>query len=162
MSVVLTQTLSKQKEKKMATITVDTSNPENFEQKNFEPIPPGIYELEVANDCKVENSKSSSNKLIKLELVVIEPDEYRGKKVFDNLIIGATPETNKKVEWKIVHFALSAGMSKDEIGSLNTDDFKGWVVKAKIGVENYTKPATGEVITKNVVKQYIFPDEAAN
>jgi len=144
----------------MGIISVDISNPKNFEKKSYDPIPPppGKYVCEVSNNLIIEDSKSSANKIVKIELVILDDGEHKGRKIFDNLVIGATPEVAKKTEWKIAHFALSCGLNKDELTEIDLGRFQGLTCEVKVGVE--TSIYDGETRKKNVVKQYLFEEPA--
>jgi len=145
----------------MGLLSIDTSNiDELLEQKPFEPVPSGKYVCEVENDLKVEESGSSSNKIIKVELRLTDDGEFKGRKIFDNLVLGSTPETKKNCEWKIAQFLAACGIPKEEICSFSIDDLsrmKGsvCVVMAGIKVDEYE----GEKRQKNVVKQYMVPQQ---
>jgi len=147
----------------MGILSIDTTNnPDLLKKKNFESIQPGKYTLEVENDLKVEDSKSSDNKIIKIELRVLDDGEFKGRKVFDNLVIGSNPETRKKTDWKIAQFAFACGVctTKEQLAEIDLDAFKGSTCEAKIGLvpDSYKREQGEEGAMKNVVQQYLFED----
>lgn len=140
-------------------VKIDTTDTEDLlKKRTFEPIPPGKYIFEVENDLKVEASQSSDNQIVKVELRVVDDGEFKGRKVFDNLVIGATPETKKKCDYKIAQFAIACGVcTKDTLDEIDLDLFKGCNVNARIGVTVSTYQ--GDTKKKNEVKEYIFEAE---
>ena len=141
-------------------LNINTTNvDELLKKRNFDPIPAGLYTFEVANDLKIEKSKSSANQVVKLELVVQDEGDFRGRKVFDNLVICADPATRSKTDWKIAQFAVATGLyTKDTLDEIDLDAFKGAVLNAVVGVEASTNQITKEVKQKNKVKEYIFEE----
>lgn len=140
-------------------LTIDTGDVEKLlEKKVFDPIPPAVYICEIANSLAVSDSKSSDNKIVKVELRVVDEGEYKGRVIFDNLIIGSTPEAKKKSEWKIAQFAIACGVcTKETLANIDLDMFKGTTCSVKIGQK--TEMYNGEQRTKNVVQQYMFETE---
>ena len=148
----------------MSIITVDTSNPDLTKKREFTPIDAGIYTLEVKNDLTLEDSKANpENKIVKLELVVQDDGEFKGRNIFDNLVImgvGATDKSKAGCEQKIASFAMACGvLTKDQVEAgegIDLDLFKGCVCQAQIGVK--VEEYQGEERKKNVVKAYLFED----
>ncbi len=142
----------------MSILSIDTTNPDLLKKKNFDPIPPGKYVCEVENNLKVEQSKSSANQIVKVELRVTDDGEFKGRKIFDNLVIGATPETRSKTDWKIAQFAVACGVcTKETINEIDLELFKGSTCEVDIGVK--TETYNNETKAKNFVKQYLFESE---
>ncbi len=141
----------------MVILNVDTSNPDLLDRK-YDPIPKGIYIMEIENELVVEDSKNTpGNQIVKVELRVMDDEEYKGRKVFDTLVISSDPETAKKCEWKIAQIAISSGICTKETlkDGVDIGELKGKVCNVKIGV----KPKTDEYDAKNVVKEYMYEDE---
>ena len=142
----------------MTILNVDTSNPELLTKKNFDPVPSGKYVCEVANDLAVEQSKSSANQIVKIELRIIDDGEFKGRKIFDNLVIGATPESKSKTEWKIAQFAIACGVcTKDTINEIDLEAFKG--CNCEVNISTKANTYNGETTQKNYVKEYLFEVE---
>jgi len=143
----------------MGLLSVDVSNPDLLKKRSFDPVPAGTYVCEVENDLVVAASKSSDNQIVKLELRIIDDGEYKGRKIFDNLIIGSTPEVKAKTEWKIAQFAIACGVcTKDTLNEIDLKMFKGTTCNVKVGVK--TEAYQGETKAKNVVQEYLFDREA--
>ncbi len=142
----------------MGILTIDTSNPDLLKKKVFDPVPAGVYICEIANDLIVEQSKSSTNQIVKIEMVVTDDGEFKGRKIFDNLVIGATPETRKNTEWKIAQFAVACGVcTKDTLNEIDLEMFKGCNCSVKVGVK--AEIYQGETKQKNYVQEYLFEVE---
>ncbi len=141
----------------MAVVKVDSNNAENFEKKDFTPIPKGEYVFEIENDLVVEKAKSSDNKIVKVTLVCQDEGEYKGKKVFDNIVL------TKKAEYKLCHLALAAGtQTKEEMREgVDLELFKGRLIRAEISVHApRTDPVTGQMYNEsNKVTRYCFDAE---
>ena len=144
----------------MGFLNIDTSNPDLLKKRTFDPIPSAKYVCEVANQLKVEAAKDSKNSIVKIELRVIDDGEYKGRILFDNLVIAADPATKAKTEWKIAQFAVATGCyTKDNLDQIDLDVFQGSTVEVMVGVK--VEEYQGEKRSKNVIKQYIFEDEEA-
>jgi len=146
----------------MGILSLDTSNPDLLKIKSFDPVPSGKYTLEVENNLKGENSLSNDNKVIKLELRIFDYGEYKGRKVFDNLVIATSPEAKKNTEWKIAQFAFACGIAKsqEDLNNIDLDLFKGTTCEAKVGLvaDTYRQEQGEAGAMKNVIKQYFFDD----
>ncbi len=144
----------------MSVVKIDSNNAENFEKKDFTPIPKGEYVFEIANDLVVEKAKSSDNMIVKVELACQDEGEFKGKKVFDNIVL------TKKAEFKLCHLALAAGtQTKEEmVEGVDLELFKGRLVRAEISVQApRTDTVTGEVYRENnIVVRYCFDAEAVS
>ena len=141
----------------MGTITIDTASggDDLFKVRKFDPIPSDTYTLIVANQLEIVDSESSDNKVVKLELRVADDGPYKGRVVFDNLVIGSTPEARKKNDWKIVQFALSTSLyTKETINELDLSVFKDATLSAKVGIK--ASKYQGDTKKKNVIRQYLF------
>lgn len=146
----------------MATIKLNTQNPEEL-LKGREPIDSGVYLCEVEGPMKIENAQKSNNKIVPIILRVLNNGEFKGRKIFDRLIIGATPEIQDKVEWKIVQFAVATECyTAEELQTedIELDSFIGAQVSVEVEKVNseYTDPVTGDFksTVKNEVKRYII------
>lgn len=149
----------------MGILKVDTTNEKLLEQPVYEPLEPGNYTFEVANDLKVEQAKSSDSKIVKIELRCTTTD-YEGKVVWDNLVIMANKADRAKTEWKIAQFAVSCGVITEselkQLGEIDLAAFKGTVCEAQIAQEPYTDTNTGEKRLRNRVARYLFEPEDAS
>ena len=144
----------------MSILNVNTSDPDLFKKRTYEPIPGSVYAFTVANALKLEDSKSTpGNKVVKIELRVVDDGEFKGKKVFDNLVITKTDK--EKSEWKIAQFAVACGiMTQAQIKAgegIDLDLFQNSICKARVSIK--VEKYQGEDVKKNVVKEYLFEEQ---
>ncbi len=137
-------------------LKVDTSSPDMFERPNFPVLEPGRYTFEVANDLKVQPSKSSNNQIVKIELRCVD-DDHKGVVIYDNLVIGADAKTRKSCEWKINQFAASCGVidPSNPSAEIDLEEFQGKVCEALVAQE-IGKTASGRAVTRNVIEEYLY------
>jgi hypothetical protein len=127
----------------MTRINLSTENLGDLE-KEFPVLEPGDYDFVVANRLKPEKSKSSENKLIKVELQTTTPDGQQIK-IFDNLVL------TKNCEFKLFQFFKSLGLSDDDIKQgVDLDSLYMMPLKARIVQEIYQDES------KNRVKRYLY------
>jgi hypothetical protein len=140
----------------MGILKIDTTDVGDLlTKKSFDPIPNGVYTLEIENNLVLKPSKSSDSSVVAIELRVIDDGEFKGRKIFDNLVIGTTVEARKKGDWKIAQFAVATGLyTKETLNEIELDLFKGATLKAKIGTKANTYQGNTE--QKNFVKEYLF------
>ena len=143
----------------MSILNVNTSDPDLFKKRTYEPKPGGVYAFAVANALKLVDSKSTpGNKVVKIELRVVDDGEFKGRKVFDNLVITKTDK--EKTEFKIAQFAVACGvMTQAQIKAgegIDLDMFQNCVCKAKVGI--VLDPYRGPEEKKNEVKEYLFEE----
>ena len=139
-------------------LKIDNTKEENFEPKNFELMPKGIYRFQVGHKLAVVKCKPpSTNNMIKLILTCVddvEDGKYLGRKVFDNLVL------IDSCEFKLNAFAISSGLytaeSLKQDGQIDTEDFEpnDYEIVASIDIE--TSEYRGKTSTNNVVKAYMF------
>jgi len=139
----------------MSIVNIDVNDPDLLKVRKFEPVPAGKYVCEVENDLTIEPSKSSSSEVVAIVLRILDDGEYKGRKIFDNLVIGSTPEAKKKSDWKIAQFALACGVcTKETLDKIDLSLFKGTTCEVDVGVKSSTYQ--GITTMKNFVKQYLF------
>jgi hypothetical protein len=119
-------------------------------QTAFEPLPAGMYTLEVA-EADVADTKKGDGKLLKLKQTVIDPVEYANRVVFSNITLR---NPNAQAE-EIGARQLSGLCRAAGIGTLqDSDELVGKIVRAKLKVQ----PAKDGYEASNVVAAY----ESAN
>lgn len=136
----------------MALINVDTTT-EGLAQPAYEPLEPGIYELEIVNNLEVKPSKNPSSDGKNYGRIAVElKDGDSGKTVRDWLPM------SPKMKWKFNQFTASAGVTEVEPGQVDLADFQGQFVRATISQETYLRndQTTG---LRNVVKGYLYEND---
>jgi hypothetical protein len=123
------------------------------EQKDYEELPSGIYELEVeASD--VVPTKAGDGTILKTTMVVLRPEDYAKRKLFNNYNL-----ENKNAQAQEIgqrQFAsLCRAIGVQEVSDSEDLHFKAFT--AKIGLGKPSKdglyPARAEI------KTYYFPDQ---
>lgn len=102
-----------------------------------EPIPEGVYEVQIA---KVEETKSktSNNPMLKVEFTVLD-EPYNGRKVWANYVLTAD------ALWKVKELFASLGLDSDGIVEMDTADLIGLTCKAKIAQREYNGDIQNEI-----------------
>ena len=71
------------------------------ESGNFEPLPPGEYDVEIA---KIQETKASSGRdMVKLRYTVLKPTEYQGRIIFDQLTLIVAGEAGAGILKHFLH-----------------------------------------------------------
>lgn len=122
------------------------------EQRDFENLPDGIYVLEVtSSDVKSENDKT----LLKVTYDVIEPEQYKGRKIFNNFNLMHPSSQAQSIGLSQFASLCRALEITEEVNDSEELHFKAFTAKVGLG-----KPSKdGQYPARNEVKKYFFPDE---
>lgn len=123
------------------------------EQKDYEELPNGIYELEVeASD--VVPTKAGDGTILKTTMVVLRPEDYAKRKLFNNYNL-----ENKNAQAQEIgqrQFAsLCRAIGVQEVSDSEDLHFKAFT--AKIGLGKPSKD--GQYPARAEIKTYYFPDQ---
>lgn len=120
-------------------------------QTEFSTLPLGIYRLEVtASD--VVPTKAGTGTILKLTYDVIEPEEFKGRKIFANMNI----ENQNAVAQQIGQKELASLCRAIGLSDLSdSEELHFHAFTAKVGLE---KPQEGYAQRNRIVRFY-FPDE---
>ena len=133
------------------------------DQKEFTPLPAGVYELEL-NDyregvVKGEGSKHKGATMYNFTWEVVDNDEekYNGRKIFDNLTIV------EDAMWRLKAMLKAFGCDVPQDGDIDVefDDFIGERLTARVGVQKARKVGDQEYEARNTIKRFEIKDEAA-
>ena len=121
-------------------------------EKSFTVLEPGDYEFVISNRPKLEQSKSSENMLVKLELEHTLEDGSTTK-VFDNLV------QTEKAYFKTFQCFRSCGFTEEDIkAGIELEDLYQLTCKAKVKQEIQTQgSAAGD--PRNVIVRYLYEKE---
>lgn len=123
----------------------------------FEVIPPGTEVEMQTTEAEVLPAKSGKGNKLELVFEVVNPEEYRGRKVWESMNI----EHENPVAQKIGQERLSAlAHACGAIGATDTEELLWKPFPAVLDVETYTKN-NGNTGEKNVVKKYLFEQDNA-
>lgn len=131
-----------------------TFNPTEHDttQREFENLPDGIYRLEVtSSDVNAGDGKTG----LKLTYDVIEPEEYKGRKIFDYINL-EHPNVQATEIGQRAFAALCRGMEiTDPVNDSEELHFRAFTAKVGLG-----KPSKdGQYPARNELKRIFFPDE---
>jgi hypothetical protein len=139
---------------------LDLENTEDLQAPKFEPLPNGNYELVVAKNPEVSETKPSEKNpngavMIKLEYNTEHPETNVSQKVWDNLIL------TKTTLWKVRQWLLSLGFTGTNMTSAQILDpeFLSGLVGRECNADLLTKPneypkGSGNFTMRTTVAQY--------
>ena len=124
------------------------------EQRDFEPLPEGIYELELESS---KESDKNSNDYFRLDVVygVRLPEEYEGRKLFDGFnLVHSNTQAQEIANRQFASLCRAIGHagSVDDSEDLHLRPFR-----AKVGMGKPSKD--GKYPAKAEIKRFFFPDE---
>ena len=129
----------------MSVIKVDVSD-EGMSAPVFTPLEPGVYDLEIINDLKVEPTINPDKETgTNYGKVVVEYAEVESRKRLRDIIA-----LHPKMNWRKNQWALSAGFPGAEDGEIDLADGKGSIVHAVIAQETYTKQDNTEGLRNKI------------
>lgn len=126
----------------MPRLQIDVSNTRNPN----EAIPAGTYTMRVSGVPVLGESKETKKPMLKMTYTVVAPDEYAGKKFFDNLVLD-----NDFGKYRLRQFCELSG--EDPTGP-DTDEFDGVEFDAEVTVQESVEYGTQNRINR------IFTDSA--
>jgi hypothetical protein len=116
------------------------------EGRDFQPLPAGAYTVEVSN-AEVSDLKSGNGTGLKLELTVIDPEQFARRKVWANLNIAHTNEDAQKIgqaQLSALCHAVGIAVLKD------SDQLFQKILRVRLKI----KPAQGGYPAGNEVTAY--------
>ena len=128
--------------------TFDASEHDTDAQGSYEDLPNGDYALEIEASEVKDNSKGNGT-LLKITAVVLEPEQYAGRKYFDNFNLQHANPTAQEIGRR--QFAqLCRAIGEGSVDDSEELHFKRYVVKIGMG-----KPSRdGQYPASNEVKKY--------
>lgn len=123
------------------------------EQRDYEELPNGIYKLEIEASDVTETSTGSGT-ILKTTNVVVEPEEYKGRKLFNNYNLENQSAKAQEIGQK-QFAALCRAIGVSEVEDSEDLHFHTFTVKVGLG-----KPSKdGQYPARAEIKRYYFPDE---
>ena len=121
------------------------------EEKEMQVMPPGKYRGVVANS-ELKRTKAGTGMYLAVEFVISQPEQFKGRKVFDIINVQNPNETAQEIGTaRLKAICVHGGLDASNVGA---DSIKGVEVGLKLGVEVDAK--YGE---KNRVKAVISKDD---
>lgn len=123
------------------------------EQRDYEELPNGIYELEIeASD--VTPTKDGRGTILKTTMVVLRPEEYEKRKLFNNYNL-ENPNAQAQEIGQRQFASLCRAIGVQEVEDSEELHFKAFT--AKIGLGKPSKD--GQYPARAEIKKYYFPDQ---
>jgi hypothetical protein len=121
------------------------------EQRDYEELPNGIYRLEIeASD--VGPTKAGNGTILKTTMVVIEPEQYKGRKLFTTYNLeNANPTAQEIGQKQFASLCRAIGLS--EVSDSEELHFHGFTAKVGLGKAQNGYAARAEI------KRYHYEDE---
>jgi hypothetical protein len=127
------------------------------EQRDFENLPIGDYELEVT-ESEVKQTNNQDGTGIKLTYGVLAPEEYKGRKLFSWINIEHKNAQAQEIGQKeLASLCRACGLTTiDDTEQLHFIRFT-----AKVGLGKPSTKNGVEYPARNEIKKFYFPDEGA-
>lgn len=122
------------------------------EQKDYDELPNGIYKLEI-EASEVKETSTGSGTILKVVNTVVLPQEYFGRKLFNNYNLENKNAQAQEIGQKqLASLCRAIGVS----GIEDSDElhFKPYI--AKVGLGKRSKD--GQYPARAEIKKYYFPD----
>ena len=123
-------------------------------QSDYSELPNGIYKLEVETSDVVETS-TGSGIILKTTMVVVEPEDFKGRKLFTNYNVeNKNPQAQEIGQRQLSSLCRAVGHS-GELEDSEDLHFKAFTAKIALGKPSKDRqyPARAEI------KRYFFEDE---
>lgn len=139
----------------MASIGKFNATEHDTEQRDYENLPDGIYALEVTQSEVAATSKGDGT-ILKLRYGVIEPEEYKGRLIFDNITLENPNATAQEIgQRRLASLCRAVGLSEIE----DSDSLHFIRFVAKVGLSKQRTGKDGKVYEpRNEVSRYFFED----
>lgn len=122
-------------------------------QSDYSELPNGTYEMEI-EASEVKETSTGSGTILKTTNVVIRPEAFAGRKLFNNYNLENKNAQAQEIGQK--QFAsLCRAIGVSEVEDSEELHFKAFTVKVALG-----KPSKdGQYPARAEIKKYFFPDE---
>jgi len=129
------------------------------EQRDYENLPEGIYVLEVT-ESELKEDKGAHKAGLKLTYDVIEPAEYKGRKIFAYINIEHPNVQAQEIGQKELASLARAVGETNEFDDSEVLHLRAFTAKVGLGKPSKEKNADGTPTypAKNEIKRFYFPD----
>lgn len=131
----------------------DATAHDTEQRPDYEELPNGIYRMEVT-EADVAPTKSGNGTILKTVNEVVEPEDYKGRKIFNNYNLENVSAQAQEIGQR--QFAsLCRAMGIDGVEDTDELLYKQFTVKVGLG-----KPSKdGQYPARAGIKTYYFPDQ---
>lgn len=128
------------------------------EQRDFTNLPDGVYRLEVTKS-EVKPTNKGDGTYLNLVYSVIEPEEYKGRLIFGNIMLEHPNASTQDIGQKALA-SLCRAVGLQEIEDSDALHFIGFTAKVGLSKPSKEKNADGSPLypPKNEIKRYYFSD----
>lgn len=124
-------------------------------QSDYAELPNGIYKIEI-EASEVKPTSAGDGTILKVTNVVIEPEDYKGRKLFNNYNLENKSTIAQEIGQK--QFAsLCRAIGVQEVEDSEELHFKPYFVKVGLGKAS----KDGQYAARAEIKKYYFEDEGA-
>lgn len=132
--------------------TFNATEHDTEQRGDYEELPNGVYDLELEASDVVPTSTGTGT-ILKTTIVVIAPEEYKGRKIFNNYNLENANAQAQEIGQK--QFAsLCRAIGVDSVEDSEELHFRPF--RAKIGLGKPSKD--GKYPARAEIKRYFFPD----
>lgn len=125
------------------------------EQRDYEELPNGVYSLEIEASDVVPTSTGSGT-ILKTTMVVLAPEEFKGRKIFNNYNLeNANAQAQEIGQRQFASLCRAIGVDAVE----DSEELHFRAFTAKIGLGKPSKD--GKYPARAELKTYYFPDQGA-
>ncbi len=133
--------------------TFNAQDHDTEQRGEYEELPNGIYQMEI-EASEVTTPKSGSGTILKTTNSVVAPEEFKGRKLFNNYNLeNANAQAQEIGQRQFASLCRAIGVQSVE----DSEDlhFRSFTVKVGLG-----KPSKdGQYPARAEIKRYFFPDE---
>ena len=133
--------------------TFNAQDHDTEQRGEYEELPNGIYQMEI-EASEVTTPKSGSGTILKTTNSVVAPEEFKGRKLFNNYNLENQNETAQRIgQAQFASLCRAIGVQSVE----DSEDlhFRRFTVKVGLG-----KPSKdGQYPARAEIKTYYFPDQ---
>lgn len=126
-------------------------NLSNTKDNAFEPIPAGIYPLEVV-ELSEKVGKESGVPYLNVQFAVAADHEFANRRIF------TTMTYDEEKAWLLVQFLRALGYTDEELQEVSIDEEFFDKVTGMEVTANVQKEQKGDYPEKNVIKKFILPE----
>ena len=137
----------------------DATQVDTEQRGDYENLPEGVYRLEVS-EADLKEDRPANKAGIKITYDVIEPEDYKGRKIFGYINIENPNVQAQEIGQKELA-ALCRAMEIDGVDDTDELKFHAFTAKVGLGKPSKDKNADGTPVypAKNEIKRFYFPDE---
>lgn len=133
--------------------TFNAQDHDTEQRGEYEELPNGVYQMEI-EASEVTTPKSGSGTILKTTNSVVAPEEFKGRKLFNNYNLeNANPQAQEIGQRQFASLCRAIGVQTVE----DSEDLHFRTFTVKVGLGKPSKD--GQYPARAEIKRYFFPDE---